>query len=227
VRGAAIEAALRCGGARAVPGLTGCLGDKSWEVRRAAANALGTLGERSAVEALCGLINDPDRDVRETAINALRQLKDRRAVVPLVLAMLDPESSVRAAAASVVERLDERWPQNEDIRQVLPKIIQATNSADYWVQHSALKLLDLLKVDPNNPPKSTPAAPIEQKTAPHPATAILSDLLFDRDRDLRLAAATALGRLREGSASPLLNSALKDSDEIVRQAVKTALSALN
>jgi len=227
VRGAALEAALRCGGVRAVPGLVGCLGDKSWEVRRAAANALGTLGERSAVESLCGLINDPDRDVRETAIVALGQLKDRRAVVPLVLAMLDTESSVRAAAAAVTERLDENWTKNEDIRQIIPKIITASRSADYWVQHSALKLLEVLKVDPGSAPQETPVAKPELKTAPHPALAILSEMLFDRDRDFRLAAATALGELREKHAGAVLNGALRDADDVVREAVQKALAALN
>jgi HEAT repeat protein len=226
VRGAAVEAALRCGGVRAVPGLVGCLGDKSWEVRRAAASALGSLGERSAVEGLCGLINDPDRDVRETAINALGQLKDRRAVVPLVLAMLDTESSVRAAAAGVVERLDEKWPKNEDIRQILPKIIAASKSADYWIQHSALKLLETLKVDANNPPPEAPPRP-EPKITTHPALAILSEMLFDRDRDFRLAAAAALGQLREKSTRSILDMALRDADNAVREAAQTALAALN
>jgi HEAT repeat protein len=227
VRGAAIEAALRCGAARAVPGLVGCLGDQSWEVRRAAANALGTLGEHSAVEGLCGLIHDSDRDVRETAINALGQLKDARAVAPLVLAMLDPESSVRAAAASVVERLDENWTRREDLRQIVPKIVVASHSGDYWIQHSALKLLEAMKIDPNSPPPEIATAAAEPKSTVHPALAILSEMLFDHDRDLRLAAAAALGQLREKSAGSVLNMALRDADQFVREAVQTALTALN
>ncbi len=226
VRNAAMEAAYRCGGVRAVPALTDCLKDQSWEVRQAAANALGSLGEHSAVEALCGLIHDPDRDVRETAINALGQLKDRRAVVPLVMAMLDPESTVRAIATSVVERLDENWKKNDDLHQVVPKIINAAHNGEYWVQHSALKLLELLNIDPKNPPQKTPAAP-EQPAGPHPALAILSEMLSDRDRDFRLAAATAMGQLRERSAGSILKSALRDSDETVREAVQAALAALN
>jgi HEAT repeat protein len=62
---------------------------------------------------------------------------------------------------------------------------------------------------------------------PHPATGVLADMLFDRDRDFRLAAADALGRLREKSASAVLSAALRDSDFSVRQAVQTALAALN
>src|SRR5262249_14280261 len=154
-------------------------------------NALGSLGERSALEGLCGLINDPDRDVRETAIAALAQLRDPRAIVPLVLAMLDPESSVRAAAASTLSKLDKKWEKNEGIRAVVPKILQARESADYWVQHSAIKLLETLKIDPANPPQPSLSAPTA--ALPHPALAILINMLSDRDRDFRLAAVVALG----------------------------------
>lgn len=227
VRGAAVEAAFRCGGVRAVPGLTECLKDASWEVRQSAANALGMLGERSAVEGLCGLINDPDRDVRESAIAAIAQLGDRRAIVPLVLAMLDPESSVRAAAASTLNRLDGKWDRHEGISQVVPKILQALSSPDYWVAHSATKLLEQLKIDPKNPPSQTPpAAPVEE-SAPHPALVILAEMLSDRDRDFRMAAAVALGRLREKTAHSILAAAASDSDDAVRQAVQDALAALN
>jgi HEAT repeat protein len=230
VRGAAIEAALRCGGARAVPALIACLKDKSWEVRQAAANALGVLGERSAVEGLCGLINDPDRDVREKAIIALGQIRDPRAIVPLVPAMLDPESSVRAAAANTLHRLDAHWEKSEGINQVAPIILKAMNHQDYWVSHSAAKLIELLKIDPNHPPAETPAVPQKKPTLEipaHPAFEILADMLGDRDRDFRLAAAVALRGLREKRAGSLLAAAAQDVDEAVRQAAQSALAALN
>ena len=56
---------------------------------------------------------------------------------------------------------------------------------------------------------------------------VLADLLFDRDRDLRLAAADALGRLRDKSAGAILTAALRDADYAVRQAAQAALAALN
>jgi HEAT repeat protein len=227
VRGAAIETAVHCGGARAVPALTACLKDASWEVRQAAANALGKIGERSAAEGLCGLINDPDRDVRESVIAALGQLCDRRAIVPLVLALLDTESTVRAAAAATLDKLDRHWKENEDIRQVVPKIFKALDSGEYWVRHSAVKLLELLNIDPENPPAEFSSAATAGETTPHPATAVLADMLFDHDRDFRLAAAVALGRLRDKSAGSVLAAAACDSDAAVCQAAQTALAALN
>jgi HEAT repeat protein len=230
VRGAAVEAAIRCGGARAVPALLKCLKDASWEVRQATANALGSLGDRSAVEGLCGLVNDPDRDVRESVIAALGHICDRRAIVPLVPALLDVESSVRSAATATLQKLDRHWAQNEAVRQVVPKIIRAVKHHDYWVRYSASKLLELLQIDPNNLPAELPAAAPEkpaEEIPPHPAVGVLADMLFDRDRDFRLAAADALGRLREKSAGSVLTAALRDADFSVRQTVQTALAALN
>ena len=229
VRGAAVEAAFRCGGPRAAAALVECLNDTSWDVRKAAASALGLLGERSAVEVLCGLVYDPDRDVRESAIVALGLIGDGRAIAPLVLALLDEESSVRNATAAALKKLDQHWALREDARRVVPKITNALKHPDYWVRHYAGKLLELLKVEPGNLSQAPGAAP--EKTAmkppPHPAVGTLADLLFDRDRDLRLAAATALGRLRDKSTGSVLTAALRDMDFSVRQAVRAALAALN
>jgi hypothetical protein len=199
-------------------------------VRQAAVNALGLLGEHSAVESLCGLINDPDRDVRESVIAALGQICDPRAIVPLVPALLDVESSVRTAAAATLQKLDRHWENNKNIRQVVPKILEALKNPDYWVHHSAVKLLELLKIDPENPPVVAPVAAPEkpaQDTKAHPALAALTDMLIDRDRGFRLAAAIALGRLREKSARSILATALRDSDDAVRQEAQKALAALN
>ena len=42
-----------------------------------------------------------------------------------------------------------------------------------------------------------------------------------------LAAALALGQLREKSARSVLNLALRDAENVVREAAQTALAALN
>lgn len=231
VRGAAVEAAARCGGSRAVPALIRSLKDPAWEVRQAAANALGSLGERSAVDGLCKLLGDADRDVRESVIAALGHLGDRSAITPLVMALLDTESTVRSAAAATLQKLDRHWHENEDVRKTAPRIVRALNHPDYWVRHSAGKLLELLNLDPKNLPADIqePAAAAPQKpgpTAPHPAMGVLADLLFDRDRDLRLAAATAFAHLRDNSAGSLLAAALRDTDFSVRETAQAALTAL-
>lgn len=230
VRVAAVEAATRCGGESAVPSLVKCLKDTSWEVRQTAANALGQLGDRSAVDALCEVINDPDRDVRERVIGALGQIGDRRGIVPLVPALVDVETCVRNAAAATLQKLDRHWDQLPTVRQVVPKIVRALKHRDYWVRFNATKLLERLNVDPQNLPDDlaveTPET-AEAEPPPHPVVSVLAEMLFDRDRDLRLAAADALGRLHEKSAAPLLAAAKRDADYTVRLAVEAALSALN
>jgi len=233
VRGAAVEAASRCGREKAVPALIKRLKDSSWEVRQAAANALGNLGDANAVEALTELLGDPDRDVREKGISALANLHDRRAIPALVIGLFDEESTVRNLATAALSKLDRRWIQYDGIRRVVPKMEAAQKHADYWVRHTAGQLLEKLKAEAPHILEAAPVAPpapvLAEATAQqqHPATAVLADMLFDRDPDIRLAAACAFCKLREKSAAGLLSAALRDSDELVRNTAQQALNALN
>lgn len=229
VRGAAVEAATRCGAAKAIPALLNCLKDTSWEVRKASSEALGSLGETSAVEGLCELIFDPDRDVRESVIKALEKIHDPRAIGPLVEAMLDAETTVRNLASAALRTLDRHWEDSEAARATLPKIKNGLRHPDYWVRHSATKLLEQMRIDVNSfKDEAAPGSAILTVEAPpHPAAAILTDLLFDRDGAFRLAAAEALGKLRERSAKSVLAAAMRDSDVSVRTAAQAALAAIN
>lgn len=230
VRSAAVEAAAKSNGARAVKGLIPVLKDSSWEVRQAAVRALGNLGEAAAVEGLCQALRDKDRDVREGAAAALGRITDARAIYPLVVSLLDPESAVRNAANNSLQRIDRHWLKTEAARQALPEIKTALNHRDYWVRHSATKLLHQLKsFAPEKAgarPTAMPTVPSPEKPA-HAAFAILSELLGDRDRDLRLAAAMAFGQLREKGAKTMLTTATRDGDFLVQEAARNALAALN
>lgn len=229
VRGAAVEACTRCGAARAVPSLLNCLKDTSWEVRKASSEALGFLGEGSAVEGLCEMVFDPDRDVRESAIKALDKIRDPRAIGPLVQAMMDTESSVRAVAAGALRTIDRRWEDSEAARATLPKIKNAFQHPDYWVRHSAAKILEQMRIDPKSLKDEAPASSERLAVAepPHPAAAVLADMLFDRDRAFRLAAAVALGKVRDRGAKSILAAAGRDADVSVRTAAQAALNAMN
>lgn len=225
VRAAAVETATMCGGRKAVPSLINCLKDPSWEVRQISAKVLGLLGDTLAVEELCEAIQDPDRDVRESAIGALGELGDARALQPLVLALLDTESTVRNAASSALYKINRRWDESESAQRALPKIKAALKHNDYWVCHAATKLLEQLRVDVRELQGDGPVK-LAMKTGPPPVYTLFADMLFDRDRDLRLAAAVSLGRLREKTAATILSTASRDSDYCVRQAALSALTAL-
>jgi HEAT repeat protein len=206
------------------------LKDSSWEVRQAAVKTLGGLGEPSAVEGLCQAARDKDRDVREGAVVALGRIGDARAIYALVLTLLDVESVVRSAAGNSLQQIDRHWLKTEAAHQALPEINTALNHRDYWVRHSATKLLQQLKsVVPEKAvvrPTPIPSAPPPEMPT-HAVFAILSDLLGDRDRDLRLAAALAFGQLREKGAKSILTTAVRDGDPFVQQAARNALAALN
>lgn len=226
VRGAAVEAATMCGGRSAVPSLLKCLKDPSWEVRQAAAKALGVLGDSSAVEGLCQVVQDPDRDVRESVIFALGELGDPRAIQPLVLALLDTENTVRNGASAALYKINRRWDESESAHRALPKIKASLKHNDYWVCQAAAKLLEQFRIDVNSLNGDTATIKLAMKSGPSPVYALFADLLFDRDRDLRLAAAVSLGRLRDKSATAILSTASRDPDYSVRQGALSALTAL-
>jgi HEAT repeat protein len=229
VRSTAVDTAARTGGKRSVPVLVNALQDTSWEVRRAAAKALGSLGEKSAVPGLCELVTDPDHDVRETVVAALGQLGDQRALTSVITALLDVERTVRNLAQAVVRKLDKDWENSAEARKSLPVIQSALSHPDYWVRYNARLLLEQLKFDVSSLIQQFQADDAETTEAvpPHAALPFLADLLFDRDRDLQLAAVEALGRLRERNAATVLATAARANDPAVQQAAHAALAALN
>jgi HEAT repeat protein len=211
------------------------LRDASWEVRHEVVKALGRIGDATAIDGLSKALQDRDHDVRESAATALGKIGDAQAIRPLVLALMDVESFVRTAANNSLNGIDPHWEKTAAARSALPQIKAALKSREYWISHSAAKLLEQIPEDFADNIVSTAfaaqfePAPANQpaKNIPHVAFAILADLLRDRDRDLRLAAAEAFGQLREKNAVPNLAVAVQDGDAFVRQAAERALVALN
>jgi len=242
IRAAAVSAAVSCGGDRAVPALVGMLRDVSWEVRREVIKALGRIGDATAIDGLARALQDRDHDVRESAAVALGRVGDTRAIRPLVLALLDVESFVRNAAHNSLAEIDPHWEKTEAARSTLPQIQAARKNREYWISHSAARLLEQIPADGTSAGVETFPAPVPAPvtmsatepvppaeipaTLPVAAFDILADLLGDRDRDLRLAAAEAFSRLHEKRATSVLANAVHDADAFVRQAAERALMAL-
>jgi HEAT repeat protein len=236
IRAAAVATAVSFRDKSILPTLLTMLRDISWEVRLEVVKSLGKLGDATAVQGLCRALLDPDHDVRENAAHALGKLGDERSIQPLVLALMDVQSFVRTAAHNALFRIDRSWKRSDGARSALPQIKAARNHREYWISQSADRLLEQIQpysedADTGWKPDSSvreAAAPSQpEKRDAHPALAILMDLLRDPDRDLRLAAAAALGDLREPSAAPGLQIASRDNDPAVRQAAEWAMASLN
>jgi HEAT repeat protein len=140
----------------------------------------------------------------------------------LVAALADAESSVRNLAAGVLRKIDEEWERSEAARRAIPALKAASTSKEYWVRQAAADTLSKLNEMPRSEPSlSAFTDPVYYKRAA--ALQALVQALGDWDRDLRQAAAEALGRIVDQRALEPLKAALGDEDEWVRASAQQAL----
>lgn len=227
VRAASVEALSKMGDARAINPLAALLKDKSAEVRKAAAEALGKMNATSVVEPLLAILRDQDGDIRETTAIALGKIGDMRAIKNLVLLLIDRHEPVRKAAEVALTKIDAFWETSHGAQNAMPQVEAATKDDDYWVKHSANALLKRLKGEKATAPDAEMST-VTDRAFFHrrDAARILSEALTDADRNLRFAAADALGRIGGHGGMSSLVASLSDSDAWVRRASARALESL-
>ena len=126
--------------------------------------------------------------------------------------------------------IDRHWLKTEAAHQALPEIDTALNHREYWVRHSATKLLEQLNSVVPETADSRPTTVPGRATAGQCQTRRFHHSgrpAQDRDRDLRLAAAVAFGQLRERNAKSILADAARDGDPMCNRRPGIALAALN
>lgn len=229
VRLSAVEALGKLGVTEAAEPLRALLADPLWDVRRAVVETLGRLKDSYAVEALTRTLADKDEDVREATAITLGGLSDRRAIGPLVLALKDSTSSVRRIAAAALSRIDENWSASPEAQAAVEDLKPGLYDRDPDVRRFVGQLLvSLGAAEPeaasDNASGELSASTLEKRRKL--AVSLFLAILCDRDRDLRQAAADALGRLGEHRAEPALARALRDPDRGVRSAAERALQAI-
>ncbi|MEX1095884.1 MAG: HEAT repeat domain-containing protein [Planctomycetales bacterium] len=177
------------GAARA---LIAALGDADEDVRRNAALALAELGDQRAADSLCRLLADGSEGVRLAAAEALGRTGDLRAVDPL-LAMLGSESeTVQLKAIGSLKKLkDERA-----VAALLP-----------FLKHSKVVFRQRAADSLGGIGDALAAAQLEQV------------LLSDAATEARVAAARALGEIRDPGSIPRLEEALHDEFPVRCRAV--------
>lgn len=227
VRSAAVEALGRLHAVEAADTICALLQDEVWDVRRQAAEILGRLQAPQTVQPLTQVLNDPDADVREAAINSLGNLEDRQAIGPLVLVLKDPSSDVRRAAAGTLKRLDANWFKRPEaqaaLQELQSQLRDAEPAAQYFVRQFLASLGPLEMPSATVPDNRAVSSEVKRHRL---AVSFFENLLNHADRDLRQAAAEALGRLGDGPAKEALLRRHTDSDPAVREAIQDALLAL-
>ena len=230
VRASAVEALCKFGDARAIQALTGLLHDGSAEVRSAAAEALAKINDPSAIDSLIKLLSDVDNDIRQMAVKALGKLGDPRAVGPLVTALIDRHETVRQFAEAALVKINPEWDKSPEAFQAVPVLEAAAQDKEYWVRQSATTVLkrivgDIAPAENSEEQITTVTDRTQQRR--RDAAHLLANLLSDADRDVRLAAATALQQIGSRNSIPQLVEALADQDNWVRRAVVKTLHVLN
>jgi len=219
-------------GAPAVPALIQALGDSDWDVRRAAAWALGAIGDPQAVPPLSVWAHageDAARDALQTLGHPMLDLPQAVAQVAaqgtwgvLIRALTCTqvrEVVVGLGAPAVPALIQALGDSDWDVRraaegalgklgdpQAVPALIQALGDSGWEVRRAAAEALGKL-----GDPQAVPA---------------LIQALGDSDRDVRREAAEALGKLGDPQAIPALIQALGDRSENVRRAARQAIQQI-
>ena len=224
IRKAAAQALGKLGDPQAVDPLITALKDEEIlsSVKTAALEALGQIGDARAVDPLIDILME-ENSQSLCAAKALGEIGDARAVEPLITALKSKYKFKRQAASEALVRIGapageplttSLKDKDRDARQAVAETQDKLNwrprkdvtGAYYWIIKKDWKRcvsIGSLAVEP------------------------LSAELKEGDRDVRQAAAQALGKIGDARAVEPLLAALKDTDGDVRRAAAAALDKLN
>jgi HEAT repeat protein len=208
-------------GEPAVEPLIGALKDRSKDVRRSAALALGKIRDARAVEPLIDALKDRSKDVRGSAALALGEIGDKRAVLPLIGSLKDSYWWVRRRAALALEKIG--WkPRSQD--EMIAYLL-ALEKRDELAKIGEPAIEPLIRVLKDWDQDVRRSAALTLGRIGEPAVEPLIGALKDRNKDVRKSVALALGRIGEPAVEPLIGL-LKDSSSSVRWIAASALGEI-
>ncbi len=195
---------------RAVAHVMPLLSDPDANVRAAAAETLGHLRAAEAVPHLIRLLQDTEW-VAVSAISALAEIGDPASLLPLIEAMEKGSGPVQCAAIDAMARLDHEG-------RCVPVLMRLIESSNPELRATLIKSLVTITDRVDSDVWAT------RDTATW--LALLSEVLRDSDPDSRMAAITALGRLRDGRGTRLILNACRGWTSPSEEAIGRAVSAL-
>lgn len=206
------------------------------ELRKNCALALGEIRNTEAVDALADALEDKDNEttVREAAAVALSKMTeapDERVVNALVEAFKDRNLFVRAVAAEAIGKLGAEAiePLWEGIRYDYEssRLRDAASSALGRMDGTgALEILESHLEDKKWKSRAAAAWIIGELFLEEAVEKLCKILDEDRDLDVRIAAANALGKIGSKKATPYLHRALQDEYIGLRLEVIKALGLI-
>lgn len=228
-------------------------GTEDLVVRRNAEKALGDLGDKSAIVPLIHALKDGDSVIRYEAARALGKIKSARAVVPLIYALKDKDADVRMSAIEALINIGKSAvepfihalkDEDSDVRmgavaalgeigdkRAVAPLIQALKDEDGEVRMRVTEALEKLGWVPEEGTDRVRYLIArkewdELEILGEPAVSLLLQALKDKDSDLRMGAAAALGEIGDARAVEPLIRALKDEYWNVNKRAEEALGKM-
>ena len=232
---AAVEAVTI--GKSEVPRLVEALSHYSSRVRSAAAGELDRLEELTPERKLIRYaadLTDPDIRVRLAATEALKEsgeLTEERQVVRFVADLSDQDSKVRSAAFDGLAKLNKLTPTLMKIRYVAdladpdPEVRLPAIEAESTIGKDAVPLLVESLSHPDSRIRIAAAQELDRLEELTPKRQLIRYAadVTDPDKDVRLAATEALGKISDPKAVKSLLKALSDPDIDVSRTAAEAL----
>jgi len=224
------------------------------ELRRAAAETLGSMGFAQAVPHLSGCLEDSRSEVRKAAAQALGLLGESSALRALAGTASNRDPETRRVAVEAIGRIGGTGAleplgqavrdQDESVQLAAITALQeiggvaaaralkpALETGRKSVRVAAASALNRMELAPGDPADRAFVAVLKGDfpAAIREGEAALPSLveaIGSTEPGIRSSAAEALGRLRASAAVPLLVRHLKDSDETVRRSSAAALTEI-
>jgi HEAT repeat protein len=198
--------------------------------RQAAVEEMATLGNREAIPRLAEFLKkEPRSDVRATVVAGFGRIRDRAAIPPLADTLKsDLDKDVRSQAIDSFLRLYIPLEDSGPLRTIFNRVKSAFSGPnapvvgpEVQVDTSAKEALaTAMQKDFNDDVRSEAASALGSLRAIDQIPTMVAALEDPQNREhnnVRLAIVRALGQIRDASAGPALERALRDSNKQVMQ----------
>ena len=195
-----------------ISGLIRALHYNDLQTQSEAAKALGSLGP-PAMDVLIRSLKKKNKEHRLVIIKALIEIRDPAAIPALIGMLKDENSEVRWEAAIALGEIPD--PQSVE------HLVTCLRDYDKYVRYGAAFSLEMIGwKPPNDEQRAFLFVGMQEWKAVHlignAAIPALSNILHDRDSNIRMKAVEILGELKSHQAIPPLMQSLADKDSEVR-----------